>query len=350
MIATSALLPLEQRLCVAIDPRIELLSIVLKLSGYGARYAGRINDAPSAYLSAVEQYFAAYAEHPTLQYFQRSNENISGDLPVAIVLYLSEPPALQLQTPFDAMVQTRAGDAAALEQYVAALRCFAQETDFVTFSRAQQAYYATIIAGPAHSIGSGNDIAALEAYCGAAQRSYNVLFAPLLKSIAFGPRVHWEDGALDTYCVFPAVAVEEGVIQFKEGRGLRNAILHEFGHSFINPLVDSQQDTVSAYAALMQNVKYETNANYGAEWTICVYEHLVRAVTTRLTHAAFGAEEGAKEMAAHIKQGFVYLPALCDRLADYERQRAAYPTFEDFFPILLESFAALSRQAQEELR
>lgn len=185
---------------------------------------------------------------------------ISGDLPVAIVLYLSEPPALTLQAPFDAVIQARAADTRLLEQYVQALRAFAVDTRFADFFKAQAAYYASIIAAPDRAIRAGHYVEALEDYFGWQQHDYQVIFAPGLKSIAFGPRVHRADGELDVYCVFPAVEVAQAVIKFKAGRGLRNAILHEFAHSFVNPLVDRYQSALLDYADLMQHVQYATGA------------------------------------------------------------------------------------------
>lgn len=342
----SAKLSPESRLSISVAPQIELLSVVLKLSGYGERYAGRINDIPSRYLSVVQTYFRPYAAHAAVAYFQDSNAHVSGDLPVAIAVHLAEPPGLALRAPFNATLQARAGDAARLDRYVGALRQFAQDTDFMAFFRSQQGYYEQITAVPQHSIRQSNHIATLEAYFGARQRSYHVVFAPLLKTVAFGPRVPGQQGELDTYCIFPAVAVENDIIQFKEGGGLHNAILHEFAHSFINPLVDAHKETLDEYARLMDAIRYETNANYGLEWHICVYEHLVRAVTTRLTSAAYGPDEGEKEMAGHIRQGFIYLPELCDRLTQYEHHRQTYPTFSEFFPALIDVFAQLSTRKE----
>lgn len=339
-----------KRIHVSIDPRIELLSVVLKLSGYGNLYPGRISDTPSAYLSNVEQYFSRFSDHETVRYFQSINARISGDLPVTIVLYVSEPPQLGLRTPFDAMIRARVEDESSLKQYVEALRSFAEDTEFANFFCTHQADYAAMVASPEKSIRDGDSIHLLEAYYGSQQRAYYVIFAPLLKTVAFGPRVRWENGTLDPYCVFPSLGVADDRITFKEGKALQNRILHEFGHSFVNPLADQYRDELSRYATLMQNIVYKTGANYGMEWMVCVYEHLVRAVTTRLTHHQFGADAGQQEMLAHERQGFIYIKDLCDKLLQYEGHRDTYPTFNDFFPELMGVFKEWFEKASQDPR
>ena len=333
------------RIHVSIDSRIELLSIVLKLSGYGNLYKGRINDTTSPYLQAVENYFGKYTEHDSIRYFHHLNHHISGDLPVAIALYLSEPPDLELRTPFDSMIKSRVKDNSELTQYVTALRKFALDSNFGEFFNTHNNYYTSLLVSPKKSILDANPLKTLEDYFGWGQPVYFVIFAPLLKTIAFGPRVNWANGKLEPYCVFPAFGVNEnGLITFKEGKALQNRILHEFGHSFINPLVDQYKDELSKYARLTQSVIYKTKANYGAEWHISVYEHLVRAVTTRLTYHQFGEEAGEKEMEAHKDQGFIYIHAICERLKTYEKERETYPNFANFFPQLVNTFKLLSEK------
>lgn len=328
-------------LSICIDARVELLSIILILSGYGQLYPGRISSTPSLYLESVTRFFNPYANHPVIHLFKRLNENISGDLPVAITLYHAAPPELGLRSPFDEMIQYRVKDTDSLVRYGQALRQFAIDTNFMDFFAALQAEYAALLSQPEESIRAGNCPDVLEAYFGWQLPGYYVIFAPLFETIAFGPRVYLPDGTLEPYCVFPYSSVEDGLVRFKTGRALLSRLLHEFGHSFVNPLVDQYQEDFSRFDTLMGNITYKTKANYGSEWLVNVYEHIVRAVTTRLTWVEFGAEDGAREMAAHQDQGFIYLPELCEKLIDYEQARQTYPTFREFFPELVGTFATL---------
>ena len=51
-----------------------------------------------------------------------------------------------------------------------------------------------------------------------------------------------------------------------------------------------------------------------------------------------GDEAGAKAVQEEVSRGFVYVPALCRRLEEYETKRAAYPNLAAFLPQLLAVF------------
>ena len=328
---------------VTVDPRVELLAVVLKLSGYGELYPGRINDEPSAYVAAVDRWFERYAQHKTIRFFRTANRAIAGDLPVNLVLYLTEPPGLAWRTPFPPALVARAGGPNALKPYVEALRAFARDTAFADFFRSQRPGHAAIAAAPRNTIRLARLVQTLESYFGARQRGYHVILAPLLKTVAFGPRVAWKNGALETYCVFPAAGVRNDRIRFREGAAARSLLLHEFSHSFVNPLVAERRRQIAGSAALMRRIRYKTGAAYGTEWEICVCEHLVRAVTTRLAAHEGGEQQARRELKMHEQQGFIFIQDVCDRLEEYEKNRQRYPTFKSFLPELLDVFKQASR-------
>lgn len=116
---------------VAIDPRIELLTVLHLLSGYGG---GRITPYDSAYKTEVLTYFRKYENHPSVKYFTRANSSFGGDLPFSIVVNLSVPPGLSQQAAFGDSVLGRVRDGKALEEYITAMRSFAIDTDFMSFA------------------------------------------------------------------------------------------------------------------------------------------------------------------------------------------------------------------------
>ena len=333
----------SEKMTVAVDPRVELLAVVLKLSGYGELHQGRINEEPSPYLAAVDRRFGQYAQHEAVRYFRTANRAIAGDLPVHLVLHLSEPPGLALRTPFPPALVARAGGPSALKPYVEALRAFARDTAFADFFRSQRPSHAASAAAPRKTMRLARLVRTLESYFGVRQRGYHVVLAPLLKTVAFGPRVAWKNGELETYCVFPAAGVRNDRIRFREGAPARSLLLHEFSHSFVNPLVAERRRQIDESASLMRRIRYKTGATYGAEWEICVCEHIVRAVTTRLAALDGGEQQARHERRLHERQGFIFLRDVCARLEEYEKNRDLYPSFKDFLPELLDVFKQASQ-------
>jgi hypothetical protein len=131
---------------VSVDPRIELLSVVLKFSGYGDLYKGRVSDGDVSYVRDVAGFFSPCAQHEATRRFREFNATIAGDLPVTIAVHLSDPPDLKSRVPLDKVATARAGGAAVVGSYADALREFAGESGFAEFYAAHRLYYDSIVA------------------------------------------------------------------------------------------------------------------------------------------------------------------------------------------------------------
>jgi hypothetical protein len=339
----------KQTINCSVDPRIELLSIVLKLSGYGERYPGRMLGERSDYGDAVETHFAPFAKHPVVKRFREWNATISGDLPVTLALHFSNPPGLAIVAEPDALTCARAGSGDLPAAYAASLRTFAADTGFPEFFESRRDEHSRITAGPVATLAESQAVALLEDYFGWELAACRVIFAPLLHSVAFGPRVRLPGGGLAAYGVFPSAGVEAGRIRFKEGRALESRILHEFAHSFVNPLVDEHRADFADFIEGVGGTVYNTKARYGENGILNVYEHLVRAVTTRLTEKTLGEAAARAEQQAHESQGFAHIAALCGVLTEYESNRNRYPSFRDFFPVVLKAFDKLASESVRSL-
>ncbi len=79
---------------------------------------------------------------------------------------------------------------------------------------------------------------------------------------------------------------------------------------------------------------------YG-KWETCVNEHVVRAVVTRLVLQEQGPEAADQELQMQRRLHFSYLPAIYEKLAEYERQRSQYRSLPEFYPKLLGVFDEL---------
>jgi hypothetical protein len=181
----------------------------------------------------------------------------------------------------------------------------------------------------------------LEAYYGARQASYTIVLAPLLVG-NFGPRVPHADGAYDIYGILGASGRADGIPTFGTVESLRALVWHEFGHSFSNPQVDRLRDAIAKSQKLYPPIEAKMRPQAYPEWHTAVIEHVDRAVTTRLAYRELGADAGDKALANERRQGFVYVPALVERLKEYEEHRDRYPSFADFAPRLMAVFDELA--------
>lgn len=320
---------------VTVDPRVELVAITQHLSGYAKRHQGRINDLDHPYLNELRQHFEAFKSHESIQRLAVSG--VGGSAPIGIAVNMSDPNDVVLRgsLPADQISTPRA------EAYVDALRAFAQASGFMGFFEAHRASYETIVADFQKTIDLPVIADELERYCGTQPDRYVIVLAPLLGRTWFGPSATAPDGTRISYAVIPPHTVAEGHLVFGSRSMLGDYVCHEFGHSFVNPLVDKHWAELDKHCALMEKIRYAEGQNYGREWKTCLYEHIDRAVTARIVLRQKGEAAYAQQLADDTRRGFVFVEALCRSLEAYEQNREKFPTLDSYFPELARVLARL---------
>lgn len=327
----------DARLQIGVDPRIELLSVVVQLSG--RQLCGKPLRTDSPYARRVAEHFAPFRDHRAVTLFRELRDQGFGcDAPVNAVLYLSAPPKLAANMPFSSYLTERAGGVERLEAFVAALREFATQSRFAEFFDAEASGFEQQAADARRLSNGERNIALIEDYYGTRQAGYHIVLAPLIDGEGYGPRVPRADRSCDIYSVVGGQSEPGGEPSFGSAEDFRYLIWHEFSHSFVNPLGDQHRAQLNQYARLYDPIAERMRRQAYGNWEIALNEHIVRAVTTRLAHRELGAAAGERARQYERERGFVYLDPLLQALERYEQNRTAYPTFAEFYPQLIEAF------------
>jgi len=115
---------------ITVDPRIELLSVVQFLAGYGK--TGLITRFDVAAKREVEERFGKFRDDPVVKLFQELwPRGFSYDGPPGAVFHLGGPPGFALAAEPDEALCGRAGGRKRLLQFFQGLRDFARASDFV---------------------------------------------------------------------------------------------------------------------------------------------------------------------------------------------------------------------------
>ena len=324
---------------VTIDPRIELLAVVQHLAGYGQRFP-LLTDFDLAYITEIENTFRTFRGHPAVKLFDQMSSTFHADAPPAAMFHLSEPPMLAVQVPFTEYLVKRAGGTDQLEQFIVALRDFAQVSRYKDFYLAHSAFYTAILEPLVAQFTKVDDVVILEQYFGMQHYSYTLVLAPLFSGIgAYGAHVFRADGMLDLYSVAGTVGMDENFYPlFDEPIHMRPLLWHEFAHAFVNPLTEQHLNIVNQYQALFRTVADQmTQYGYGS-WATTVNEHIVRSVTIRLKALALGEAQSQASLEQELAWGFAYMGRIVERLKQYETQRDRFPTFCDFYLELINAF------------
>ena len=129
--------------------------------------------------------------------------------------------------------------------------------------------------------------------------------------------------------------------QFGDTVNLRRLLWHEFGHSFVNPVVDANSPLVASCASLYPPIAAKMQAqNYGL-WQVSVYENVVRAMVSRMLANYATPQEGDIEfcssgarvslMCRRWRSDYVNTKPIAIRILD----------FADFAPRLLSALTEL---------
>lgn len=330
---------------ISVDPRIELLSVVQLLSDYPL-----LTGSHFQYKREVLNYFSPYKSHPAVQKFKEMSEKgFTSDAPPAVMLYLSDPPELKNVLPFTNYVNLiidRAGGEENLEAFIEALRDFAIKSNFMDFFNAHKDFYSTLINDVKVRLGKYKDVSMLEDFYGISKNSYNIIIATLYPNGGYGPQIESEPSKYDIYCIIGPFFSEDT---------LRLIVWHEFSHSFVNPTTEKYRDEVNKYFKLFLPIidkDVSGSMAYLQWWRWYVAENIVRAVSGKFNKEVieqkFGpevAEEILREILFHndVEQGYIYVEGIYGLLDTYEESRDKYPTFEDFYPVILNYFSEISK-------
>lgn len=335
---------------IGVDPRVELLAVLFRLSGADEYTRGAVEP----YAQAVDEYFANFRDHEAVRLARemRSRHGVSYDAPMSLAVHLTDPPALAERVPFDApppgldtrwpLEQTRA--------FLAAARRFAEESDFQAFLDAHRDLYAESTRRLEVMLAEQAHLGWFEAFFGQrAGAQFRLVVAPLNGGHCYGVRLDGS-GAGELYCVLGVWKADaEGVPVFEAE--VAPAIVHEYCHSYVNPLVERHraelrkpgQALFAPVADAMRQQAYTT-------WDILLCEYLVRACVNRYLQEHGTPLAVAADARENRRRGFHWIRDLTALLGEYEADRTRYPTLEAFAPRLVTFFTEQAAEAEQPTR
>lgn len=341
MVDASTLKPISRqigKLNISIDPRLELLSAVQIASDYG------FIKRSGAYSQKIADHFGQYKnlKAAVMTDSLLSQYGFSYDAPVVLMLHFEQPPTLKQRLAYSDYLKGRASGNENLEEYRKALKEFFAKSDFEKFWQETEPFYNKVLELTVAELGTIDWIGILEDYYGkGAIHSYNITINPAFRG-GYGPRLPSAKGGLDIYGCLPTDGWEKDGVPYMNLASLTYYMWHEFGHSYINPLGERYSIRINSSASLFEPLREVMSKQAYGTWSVCVNEHLVRAVHMRLIALNGSQNEYQTSVNYHINQGFVYIEPLLEKLKEYEAQKDRI-TFEDFFPHLLNVLDSLAK-------
>jgi hypothetical protein len=334
---------------VSISRNAETLFIIYSIADFG------INTLDDSFSKTASEEFNDYKDHYAVRIVEQFAKECGIDALPKFIRHFSELPDFKLIYPFDTDSESykwanEFDDLAEVTLRLAkALKGFYTEANVEDFIQRHEAIYKKTLNDVNKHLPSHNLISSMEQFYGVAHEAYVLTPSPtLFPTWGFGGSIQVDDKKIVYNTFGPQRVLRKGgkrIIDFNSRDNIRNISVHEFAHSFVNPIADKPEnrELISNYSHLFDPIKDELTKQGYANWWVCVVEHLVRLGEIRISEA-MGYRANAK-MLRHdytTNRSFIYLPHLERKIVEYESNRDKYPTFEDFFPELLGVFAKVN--------
>ncbi len=327
------------RIRVLVDPRVELLSVVFHLAGNREYNQGRI---PS-YVKDVDEHFGSFKDHAAVATARRlvKERHVGFDAPMMLAICLTDITSVEMRAghdPFPLQRDSRwtPGDAAA---FIKDLRSFVRATDFAAFIERHQSLYHTACDRLEQVLRERRIAAWFDGFFGPRpQAEFIVAIGMLNGGQCYGPSLQLADGRQEIYCVLGAwLADEAGLPKFDAS--MISTVVHEFSHSYANPLVEKHLDALRPAAEkILAALRAEMRQQAYTDGRTILGESLVRACGVRYALATGGPAVAAAETKDNVNRKFLWTGGLADVLGEYEAARQKYPTLDPFMPRIVEFF------------
>jgi len=301
------------------DSRVELVATVFFL----AEVRGFTQCLQPEYLAKVRAHFSPFKDHPAVVEARRlaKKRMIHLGSPISFALHLdasfrltpnAEPaPNIYLKRIPENTSTTQGGTLDFRwtreigEAFSEQLQDFAVQTKFQSFLDAQRLFFSAA-EQRLTQVASEVDQAWLRH---GGFGTFHLIVSPLLGPNNFGPTL---PGGAHAAVIGISNFDENGLPKFNEK--VREIVIHEFSHPYINPRVDQWMALLQPAGQALATAKAEDFAKtgYAAEEfnPDLLYETLVRAQEVLYTESHGGAKKAEENLQKEIKRGWTWLPAV----------------------------------------
>lgn len=338
----------QEEIPITVDPRVELMSLIFRLAGNQEYNKGKV---PS-YLADADRHFRDFRTHKAIILAEqlRQEYGIGYDAVVGLALHVSNPPGLEERIPLESVPGSldQRWTVAEARAFLKEARKFAEESRFMDFYSDHNDLYSITQDRMKQVIQSREIISWFEAYFGTkAESSFTIDLGMFNGGNCYGPHFSSPGNPDELHSIIGVWEVDaQGLPVFSSN--MNNTIVHEFSHSFINPLVGARKNTMQRPGAILYSlVSEKMKAMAYGNWKTMIDESLVRAVSIRWLATSPKYQTVPQQLKRQQQKGFYWMPGLNNLLMEFENSRDKYSNFEQFLPVIEEFFSSYSDGAEK---
>ncbi len=319
----------NSKLDIRVDEKMELLTTVQYLSDYFL-----LTKANIKYKKEIDSYFKEYKQHPVIKLNKIIQNDYFNGSCAPWYLYQFNFPQFKPISKFTSeenQIEDYEKHKDTLDLYIKELKDFYKKSKFNKFFKNHKSFYDSISSPVKKHINQYDIISILENHYGEQKKKYHLILSPLMHDGGFGAETNTKNGQ-EIYAFIGPNYNSEIIPVFNIKDILQQYVIHEFSHSFCNPIIIKNIDVLKQFQCLENTiVKQMKEQGYGDDWQTCLYEHLVRANEIVLTNRILGKEEADKLYDEYYnKRSWIYLKGLVPIIEnDYQTNRESYKTEYD---------------------
>jgi len=325
-------------LTVAVDPRVELISIIYRLAGY-PEYSRCLVP---LYAKEVDAHFAGVREHPVVLLARklRASRGVSYDAPMSLAVHLKDAESLELRLPLAPWPDgiDRRWRAEDIREFLTQAKDFAAQAKFKEFLAARPEFYQETTSRARKLVVEQGHLEWFGNFFGERPAAQFQLVPALVNGgNCYGP--HFRSGTNgEFYCVLGVWETDwHGKPWF--GKPVLETVAHEFCHSYVNPHIHARSaEFKPAGEKLFAQVKTQMQRQAYGNWQTMLHESVVRASVVRYVAATQSAAAAERQARREVERGFSWTPELAALLGEYESKRGEFPNFGAFMPRIVAFF------------
>ena len=325
-----------------VDERIELIGIVFRLAG-NSEYN---HDFMELYANRIDAHFAPYKNHELILFAKilRNEKGISYDAPMSLAISLDDN--LNPLTEID-LARWDKEDALA---FLRLLKSFYVDARCEVFFNQNKELYQKII-DSFSSVYQDFDLNWYSTFYGnEPAEKFKIVIAPVNGGNCYGPSFIDANERKEVYAIMGVWDLDSVGIPVFAIDDYLPIIIHEFNHSFVNPLLEKNEPLFkNGGEKIYEAMQYEMSVQqaYG-NWETVLNEALVRASVIKY-YKDHKAEQSVIDnlVQMEMNNGFIWIKELIKELDNYEKDRNEYPNLEAYMPQLAKAYHVYAEQVEK---
>ena len=323
------------------DERVELMSIICHLAGFQEYNMGMSGD----YTADIDKYFAEAKNHPAVVMMDslRRYKGVSYDSPMAFAVNLKKS-GNDFILANDTVIPENRWKGVDLKKTAANVSDFYAKSNFQNFFDTHKPFYEGICElFDANVISKFNQNWYERFYGMPPTDKFEVVIGFVNGGANYAAVRELPGQPRDVYAIIGYALDDKGESYYSSDPQMYlNTLVHEFNHSFVNPLAEDSRFSGKMQPAGEGMLKYSEKVmrrNAYPSWQTLVNESLVRAaVILYLIENEMPEDVIRQSVIDEMSVGFYWTPDLVRNLQYYSRHRDKYPSIDVYYPVIIDFF------------